>query len=159
MSLLIAKAGVSGAATGIRRILLRNQALTVYDVWGVLWTAQNNSLAQINEVMMGALSVRPDDQRDDAGSINFLELLQFHGLFAAFALVSDLETNGALAVVSTLPIMFPKAIRVTQLAMVLQLATAIAGNMGVEVYFERVRVSAIEQAEVQAQTGGRIETS
>jgi len=111
--------------------------------------------------MMAAISLREEDQRDDTGVgvATFLDMLVDPAFLFVFTLMADLDTNGAAVAIGNRWMPFPKPFTVPYAAWLVNGALDSSGRGGIEVLFERRRVSPAEKAAVVAQTGGKIQTS
>lgn len=160
MTLQHAKFGVTQTAGGFRRILLRRQSNTLYEIQLVHWTWFTSTLVETNDGLMGALSIRQPDQIDDEVAIGFSDLVDTEGIFAVFSGIHDFETEGAAAVVGNHDVPFsPKPYSVPQCAVLLNFAVQGSARLGVEIFFTRTRVSNSEYAAAMVQVGGRIQTA
>ena len=153
------KDGVIVGATLLRSVLLENQGLTAYDIWVVNHIYASTDVLQTNDLVMDAVSFRTQDQVEDAELIGFDEFMITEGLIFTSALMIDLDTSGGGVLLGNNWMAVPKPYRVPYLAWVVNGATAVSLNLGVEVYFERVQVSAREKAYLVARAGGKAQTS
>lgn len=157
MALELVKSNVGLAAGAERTVLMENQGSTVYDIWMVKWTMSLTDPLATNEQVLASLSLRGVDQVEDAVAVPFPLQLADPSIFATFGYSADLITEGGIALIPSLIIPYnPKPFTVPFLAKVTNSAVASPANVGVEVYFERRRVSASEKVSIVAQTGGRI---
>lgn len=152
--LIHAKFGAIVAGSAFRVKLLRNQGLTVYDIYTVHYSFTATSIMATNELMMMALSTRKEDQVDDFASVAFDEMSTAEGIWGIFALMADLDTEGGTAVVPVHTISFTKPYTVPWLATVINSAVLAAAQVSVDVWFVRREVSGIEKASLVARLGG-----
>lgn len=153
------KRGGSFQTTGLRTILLHHQGKTAYDISVIHWINAQPDMNNTDEQIMMALSQRFADQVEDEAAVSFDELVEAQGIFATFVMSSDLSTSGANAIVGNHTIAFPKPYRVPYCSLIVNPATAAISRGGVELFFDRVRISDIELAQLVSQAGGRSRTS
>lgn len=156
--MLNTRVGAQLAAATLRRIIFRHQARTAYDIHVIRYTYIGISMQEANEVFAMALSQRFQDQVDDSGPVGFNVLNDTLGLFAPSSFVGDLLTSGAIGLIPSDTIVFPKPFRVPYASVIFNAAVATAINAGVEIYFDRVRISNMELAQLITQAGGRTES-
>lgn len=157
--MLHAKKSLVGITAGLRTIIFQHQANTAYDIHLIAWNHINISPVDINDVVMAALSQRFLDQVEDEATIGFDEISSEEGIFGIYGWSTDLVTSGSTSFVGGYVIPFAKPYRVPYASVLFNMAVANASTLGVEVFFERVRISAMEQAQLVAQAGGQPRTS
>lgn len=135
--------------------MLRHQSRTAYDIYLVRHLFAGTNIGQSNELAVSALSQRFQDQVEDTTPVGFDDMVIENGIFAVGIFSADLETQGALAVMPVVSVGFPKPFRVPYAAWILNPAVQITMNFGIEIFFERIRVTTMEQAELITQAGGR----
>jgi len=155
------KRDASGASgTSLRTVVFQNQAKTLYGLRLIHWTFWNADMAQTNEFMLSALSVRREDQVEDTTTIGQAAMFNEQGFFGLFAVTGDrIGTEGAMAVVGSHDINFPEPYDVPFLAAVFDLFWGTLTHVAVEIWYDRRKVSAAEQARAVAQSGGLVRTS
>jgi len=159
--LSLVKRGGSFGTTGLRTILLRNQGTSVYDIWLVRHTIFTTNLGNANEGILAALSQRLEDQIEDTTSISQLDILSDAGIFNCFSWIEDLETSGMAAMVGNQVTGYnPKPMTVPFLSWLVSPLNSNVAGLGVEVFFERKEVTALEKATlVRIVSGGRTRPS
>lgn len=154
------KRGTQFQATGLRTILLRHQERTAYALHVIHWTAGLPDLMNGDEQIMMSLSQRFEDQVEDAVAVGFDAQVEQQHIFGTFVLSSDLATSGGGVVVGNHTIAFPIVpYLVPYASWILNSAVAGIGRASVELFFERVRVSNFELAQLVAAAGGRTESA
>lgn len=159
MALELRKASTFLTVGGLRTVVMENQGLTVYDIYLVRYVYIGTNLGNVNQTFAMALSIRFGDQVEDAGVVGTGEMVDEPGIFAVSNFQADLSTEGALAINNVDTIPFAKPFRVPYAAFLANAAVSVGISAGVEIYFERVTVSAREKAFISMQAGGRIQTS
>lgn len=150
------KSGHVATTEGLRRILLRHKTLMAYDIHVVRHMYFITGPIGDNELIVTALSQRFEDQVEDDIVVGFDEMVTEQGIFSLSAWSADFAGgSGALGLIPTDTILFAKPYRVPYASWLVNPAVAVAANIGLEVYFDIVKVSAMEQAELVAQAGGR----
>lgn len=142
------------AAQG-RAIMLRNRQRQAFDIHVVHYTLENADIGNINDVAMAAISTRFEDQVDDSGIVGFDELIREPGIIFPFSWLADNIIEGTAVLVSNHTIVLNKPIRVPWLSFLFNIATVALSRVGVEVWFEAVKVSAMESADLTNRIGGR----
>lgn len=156
--MLMRKVSIVGGAGGLRTMVLRNQLLTAYDIHMIHWIVAGTDALQTNELGMLGFSTNARDQTEDTAPVGFDDFVQREGIFGVFAVYGDVLTSGGIYGIGNHTIVFPKPYRVPYAAFIANIAFAVTTNLGGEIYFDRVRVSAQESAELAAQAGGRDRT-
>lgn len=162
MGLSVAKVGVSGGTAGRRRLILRNQGDSVYDIYKVRYNFLSTSLFDTNEVAAMAVSTRLVDQVEDAVAVGFDTMAIDTGIHFPYSVCFDVATSGANIIQAVHSDDFPsdRPFTVPFLAFLMNVAVSNPVNLGVEVWFERVRVSSLDKASmIRIQSGGRTRPS
>ncbi len=156
------KFGFEGTAASRRQTLLRNQGTTVYDIFKIHYTFELSTAVNAAEVILAALSARLDDQVEDEVVLPIIDFHNAQGVFGAMAWNSDLEVEGANSSLNTYDVDFPDnhPFTVPFAAFIGSVLATGFGRLGVELYFERRVVPALEKATlVRIMSGGRTRTS
>lgn len=153
------KASLTASAAGRKTILLRHQSHTAYDIHVVRYTLNDIGMMSTAEQVFAALSQRFEDQNEDAVAVGFEDMLSQQHIYAVFGWGADFNTSGGVGMILSNTLAFPKPYRVPYSAAIFNIATAVPATIGVEVWFDRLRISALEQAELVTAAGGRTETS
>jgi len=155
------KRGASVQASSVRSVLFRHQANTAYAIHMVRHFFLPLSVINDNENVAVALSIRFEDQVTDTGVVPTLEFATEQGIFAVGGYTVDFAgATGALGFITsdtipfTLPYLVPYAAWLLNGEQILNFV-----SIGVEVFFERVRVTNLELAQLVNAAGGRIQTS
>lgn len=142
------------AAQG-RQIMLRNQQSQAYELQIIHYTLENADIGNINDVVMAAISTRFEDQVNDSGIVGFDAMIREQGIIFPFSWLADHAVEGMVALISNHTIVLNKPIRVPFLSFVFNIATVALSRVGVEVWYDVVRVNAFESAELTKRIGGR----
>jgi len=155
------KRALTATGAGRRSVVMQNQGLTVYDIHVVRYNWSATSALSTNESAAMALSTRGDDQVEDDQAIGFPDLVTEEGIYLPTMFHADElggGSGGSMIILSD-TIVMPKPWRVPYLAFLANIAVAIAITAGVEIFFERVKVSGEAKAFLVSEAGGRARTS
>ena len=160
MSLEHLHVGDTSTVTGRRTVIMQNQGLTVYDIHLIRYSFSGVNFLQTNDVLTMALSLRDEDQVEDATAVGFETMQTTQGIFAVYTLNIDFFTEGGASLKGGQNIPFPlKPYTVPYAAWIVNPALADVGIYGVEVWFERRRISSREKSYMVSEAGGRARTS
>lgn len=156
--LLHAKDGFLAQTTDRRHMLLRKQLNSSYLIHLIRYVVEVTAPIADNESVAQALSIRDEDQRDDTTDVPVIDMVTVEGIFGVSNYQVDVLTTGALGFMSTDTIMFPAPYEVIQAAWLVNPKLSNTANIGVELWFERVGISAFDQALRTKRIGGRPRT-
>jgi len=154
-----AKAGINGTNLVEKRVLMADQELIAFDLWIVHYAFLSGGPLATDEIVGMCVSTRREDQLDDsAQTVSFEDMVTERGLHFPTAWQADLVTEGGISFWGSNTIELPKAFRVPWLSWVNNSGLAGAANFGVTVYYDSVKVSALEKAELVNAIGGMART-
>lgn len=142
-----------------RRILLPAMRGYAYDIHVAHFCFSSESNIGTEEEAGVALSVRYVDQVDDTTDVDLATQASDPGIFARAALnVSIAGASGGMAIMGAHTVPFPRPYRVPYLAVVIHQQFGVSVQVSAEVFYDVVRVSQLEQAQLISEAGGRART-
>lgn len=157
-----AKTGGNLASSDIRSIILRREPQWAYDIYSVNYMAlQDTAPYDAIDSFVMALSTRDQDQeaRSTTSLTLNVDFWREPGIFAVSGFYGSLNTEGLAVGWMNDHHGFPRPFRVPYAALLIKSATSTAHLVVGEVFFERVRVSGAEYAQLVAEAGGRARTA
>jgi len=155
----IVKASQNATTGDLRRRLLRVAQGVVFDIWMVHYTISSETTFTSADDLSMALSIRAQDQVDDAQNVDMAIQASDKQIFLKVPLIAAFLTSGADTLLGAHTISLPRPLTVPYLAGLFHQQTTGSVQVGIEVYFERRVASKMEMAHLVLSAGGRARTN